>query len=108
MRETYNPGPDELPDKRRPPFPTTTEVDKLLGNGSTLDFRAGNTVRRMVLLAGEPHAQGQESLDDHAGTNEDHDATRIGEVSKTTQDGSLGAVAAAKLALQSRVSKLFL
>jgi len=56
-----NPGPKELPDHSRPPFPASTHLSFLLHRG-TVNGGAGSTPGAVPLPGDNPHQGGQEDL----------------------------------------------
>lgn len=56
-----NPGPEELPDHSRPPFPATTHLSLLLHRG-TVNCSAGSTPGAVPLAGNDPHQGSEEYL----------------------------------------------
>ena len=83
------PGPDKLPENRRPPLPSPTQVDDLLWKRLASNLRTWNTPSGMVLRARSPHTEGKNGHRDHTNTKQYKDLVVVLHSPPSSQPGRL-------------------
>lgn len=82
-----DPGPCELPETGRPPFPSATHRRFALHIGA-VDFCTGNTKRRVEFPRNQIDENRKKQLEDHATANQDNHHGRVVEALKLDHEAT--------------------